>query len=63
MRGLKVEGLTLTLVGPIALLRDGVAVPLPSSRKTRALPSQNNDASIVWTGSAEDPYLPIPVEG
>jgi pimeloyl-ACP methyl ester carboxylesterase/DNA-binding SARP family transcriptional activator len=33
----KVEGLALTLVGPIALERDGEVVPLPSSRKTRAL--------------------------
>ena len=31
------KGLALRLVGPIALLRDGEPVPLPSSRKTRAL--------------------------
>jgi pimeloyl-ACP methyl ester carboxylesterase/DNA-binding SARP family transcriptional activator len=37
VRMTKVEGLALTLVGPIALARDGEAVPLPSSRKTRAL--------------------------
>ncbi len=37
MQGSAPEGLALKLVGPIALLRDGEAVPLPSSRKTRAL--------------------------
>ena len=30
-------GLALRLVGPITLRRDGEALPLPSSRKTRAL--------------------------
>jgi DNA-binding SARP family transcriptional activator/pimeloyl-ACP methyl ester carboxylesterase len=31
------DGLALKLLGPIALERDGEAVPLPASRKTRAL--------------------------
>lgn len=37
MVGERPEGLALNLVGPIALRRDGHAVALPSSRKTRAL--------------------------
>lgn len=37
MRGDRLKGLALNLVGPIALWRDGEPVPLPSSRKTRAL--------------------------
>ena len=37
MRGSELEGLALSLVGPITLWRDGEAVSLPSSRKTRAL--------------------------
>jgi pimeloyl-ACP methyl ester carboxylesterase/DNA-binding SARP family transcriptional activator len=37
VRGDRPKGLALDLVGPIALWRDGEPVPLPSSRKTRAL--------------------------
>ena len=37
MKGDRLNGLALDLVGPIALRRDGEAVPLPSSRKTRGL--------------------------
>lgn len=37
MQGLEPHGLALNLVGPITLRRDGGVVPLPSSRKTRAL--------------------------
>lgn len=35
--GIELQGLALSLVGPITLSRDGGTVPLPSSRKTRAL--------------------------
>ncbi|MET0252092.1 MAG: alpha/beta fold hydrolase [Novosphingobium sp.] len=37
MHAFQSEGLALSLVGPIMLRRDGAVVPLPSSRKTRAL--------------------------
>jgi pimeloyl-ACP methyl ester carboxylesterase/DNA-binding SARP family transcriptional activator len=37
VRGAELQGLDLSLVGPITLRRDGEALPLPSSRKTRAL--------------------------